>query len=363
MSLSSRLLCLVLAANLTLLGMPMPRAFAQEDPGPGDQTTPAPTDPEKTPTPPEGQQPPAPQPPAEGAPPAAPEAEQTGIKGQLLDLDGTTAIPNEDVRVTDKDGKEVAKATSGPDGKFTLPVLAEGGYVLETRGVRQPFEVKPDQPIKELKILVPAASFQAAGPAQTKEDEDNSTVLILVGVGVAVIVAGVAAGLAIALTDDDEDDKFIGGSQPSQIGQPNTGVPTATQPALSFGAGSSGGSLSALGEFGSVNLGDAPTRAITVNNGTGINQTFTATVTGAGFSLLLPGGGKATTQTVVAPPGSTTFYVVFNAVMPGQASGTFTLVASPGATSERAAVSESNTLMIQLRCNVSNQPSASPQFP
>nr|WP_281720368.1 carboxypeptidase regulatory-like domain-containing protein [Nitrosomonas nitrosa] len=356
-----RTLCVVLAANLTLFGVSFPSAVAQEDPGPGDQTTPAPTDPEKPPAPPEGEKPPTPAP-GEGAAPPAPESEQTGIQGQLLDLDGTTPIANEEVRVTDNQGKEVAKATSGVDGKFTLPVLADGSYVLETRGVRQPFEVKPEQPIKELKILVPAASFAPAGAAPVKDDDDSGTVLIFVGVGAAVIVAGLAAGLAIALADsDDEDDTFIGpqsNEPPTVSAPPNASAPTPPQPLIGF-------ALGVTGEFGTVHLGEAAVREVKIRNSTPAVQLFTASVTGAGFSLQLPNGTKASTQTITAPPNSeVVFYVVFNALSAGTATGSMTITASPGSggTTERT-LAESDTLMLNLRCTVNQNPSATPTAP
>lgn len=347
MSCLHRLLCLVLAANLALLGVPLPSALAQEDPGPGDQTTPAPTDPEKPPAPADGEKPPAP-PPAEGASPPAPEAEQSGIQGQLLDLDGVTPIPNEEVRVTDNEGKEVAKAVSGPDGKFTLPVLADGSYVLETRGVRQPFEVKPDQPIKELKILVPAAAFQPAGAQPASDDDDSGTVLIFVGVGVAVVVAGLAAGLAIGLSQgDDEDDKFIGpqsNEPPTVLAQPNTGAPAPAAPPIGFGLGVNG-------EFGTVHLGEVKVKEVKVRNQTAVVQLFTGTVSGALYSLVLPNGQLANTQTItVSPFSETSFFVQVNATTPGNATGSLTITVSPGA-GERAAVAE-GTLMLMLNTMV-----------
>lgn len=344
MTFTRRLLCLVLAVNLAFIGAPLPLA-AQEDPGPGDQTTPAPTDPEKPPAPP-GEKPP------ELAPPVAdpvPEAEvgQQGINGQLLDLDGTTSIPNEEVRIVDKDGTAVVKVVSGPDGKFVLPVLKDGDYVLETRGVRQPFQVKPDQPIRELKVLVPAAAFQPAGPAPTGDEDNTGTILIFVGVGVAIIVAGVATGLAIGLSGDDEDDTVIGAT--NNEGPTVPGVPASSQPPpgttpaplvreVAFAPGTTG-------SFGAVTPGQNPAIPVKITNTTGTPFTAVGSVTGAGFGFLPTGGGGTTSpvraggeigsvaaallssgQSAFIPGfGEVTFWVGFEGTIPGTYTGTCTI--------------------------------------
>lgn len=247
----------------------------------------------------------------------------TGINGKLVDLDGETPIQNGRVDVVDANGNVIATATSGPDGSFTLPALADGSYVLQTNGVAQPFQVAASQPITQLTIVAPAASFQAGGAA-TGGGGGVSTALIVVGGGAVVVVAGLATGLAIGLGGQDGDDTVIGGSNepPTTLSPPNRGVPVPPGPPLS---------LQGSGAFGTIYLGGAAVRPFSVRNSTGVVQSLSATVSGAAFQLIRPDGTPVSSLTLFTPAtGEAVLFVRFSGAMPGQATGSLVITASPG---------------------------------
>lgn len=315
-SLFQRAVCLLLAMVLTVGFAPLQ---AQEDPGGGDPT-PAPTEP------PPGD-PPAPAPPEGGAPPE--QAPGGKIQGQLLDLDGTTPIPNEQVSVLDAEGNEVATATSGADGKFELPMLKDGDYTLQTRGIKQSFSVTPDQPIKELKILVPAAPFVPAGsgPPPADGDVDGSQPgagwWIALGGGAVLLVGGLITGavLAIANNSGSESDKFIG---PPPNGGPTVFAgPSQPNPALTAEFGFV---LGTNGVFPPTLQGDTSTKAVVITNNSDQPVTFIATLTGAGFRFL---GG--TDQVTIPANGRSTIILGFTPPGVGPFQGTLT-VSGPGGT-------------------------------
>lgn len=318
LSLLQRALCLFLAGVLSLgFG---PSVKAQEDPGPGGDTTPAPTPDQPPPA-----DPAPPAPPEGGAPPE--QAPAGKIQGQLLDLDGTTPIANEQVRVTDASGKEVANATSGPDGKFELPMLQDGEYTLQTRGIQQRFSVTPDQPIKELKILVPAAPFvpAAGGTGDTSDTDVDQTPgggwWIALGGGAVLLVGGLITGavLAIANNSGKESDTIIG---PQPLGGPTMlAGPSQPNPALTAEFGFL---LGTNGVFPPTQVLDTSSKMVTITNNTGTPQVFTAVLSGAGFGFLggtqnvsIPANGQANIILSFSPPTTGSFQGTLTVTGPG----------------------------------------------
>ncbi len=123
------------------------------------------------------------------------------ITGHLVGLDGKTAWAGQVVRVVDRaTGRLIAQATTDEQGRFSLPELAPGEYLVVVGQVVSRLPVTPERPVREVRLVVSAEQLrgeQIPLADLNKLEEITGTSLLLVG-GSVVIIGGAAIGGAVA---------------------------------------------------------------------------------------------------------------------------------------------------------------------
>lgn len=121
------------------------------------------------------------------------------IPGRLVDVDGKTTWRGQLIRVVSAEtGELVSQATTGEDGRFQLPELAPGEYLVSVGQVVSRLLVTSEQPVRELRLIVPAKSLQGETIplADLRQVEVTGYTVIIVG-GIVMLVAMTATGFFI----------------------------------------------------------------------------------------------------------------------------------------------------------------------
>lgn len=131
---------------------------------------------------------------------APPPAAVTAVAGLLIGKDGKSPWAGQVVRVVDPaSSRLVGQATSDAEGRFTLPELAPGEYVVVVGRVVSRLSVTPERPVRELRLVVSAEHL--AGEQIPLADltlaEVTGTSVVLV-MGSVLIIGGAAIGGAVA---------------------------------------------------------------------------------------------------------------------------------------------------------------------
>lgn len=144
--------------------------------------------------------------------PAATTPAKPVVRGQLLDLDGKTPWVGKVVRVVERTSlRLVAEPTSDEGGRFELPALEPGEYLVVVGSLVSALTVLKDRPVRDLRIV--ASRDQVVGETIPMADLTptvtvNGTTLIVMGVIVVVVgvvaVGGMVAGYNLRKADDDE---------------------------------------------------------------------------------------------------------------------------------------------------------------
>lgn len=137
------------------------------------------------------------------------EAAQQGIVGLLIDVDGKTPWAGQLVRVVDVETRDlVHQVTTTKDGRFLLPELPVGEYLLTVgQGVWR-LPVTLERPVRDLRLVVSEVRLRGERipMADLRQVEVGTVATVLVIGGVVVGVGGAVAG-GVVVAEEEQDRK------------------------------------------------------------------------------------------------------------------------------------------------------------